>query len=191
MRERAAERLAALAQEEAAASLQYLRRVQELEAKIANLVAFIAAGNGSSAVAAGLRALEEELAREKSTLSELGARKKRARPLPTVNQVVARVRDLGSLLASDPIAGREALRAHLSGAQMVVHKVPDGSGYIARGELIPVELLVPIRPQNDETGPEGPVSTPLSTAGSGGPLRSLETQAMTVPWEVLVPRKVP
>ena len=163
MRQRAQTRLREVAREQLTASSQRERHLRVLEGKVANLVAFIAAGNASAAVAAELAELEAQVAREKAALAALDATARMPDRLPAVDDVVGRVQDLGKLLTSDPKAGREALRAHLAGGQLVVNRMEDGS-HVARGELVPLELLLPGKGRKSETALERAVSS----CGSGG-----------------------
>ena len=165
MRQRALTQLREVAKEQASASSQRERHLRVLEGKVANLVAFIAAGNASVAVAAELAELEVQVAKEKAALAALEVTARMPDRLPSVDDVVSRVRDLGTLLESDPKAGREALRAHLAGGQLVVDRLEDGS-HVARGELVPLELLMPGdgKGRKNETALERAVSS----CGSGG-----------------------
>ena len=165
MRQRAQARLREVAKEQVSASSQRERHLRVLEGKVSNLVAFIAAGNASAAVAAELAELEAQVAKEKAALSALEATAKMPDRLPSVDDVVARVQDLGTLLESDPTAGKEALRAHLAGGQLVVNRLEDGS-HVARGELVPLELLVPGDGKGRKS--ETALERAVSSCGSGG-----------------------
>ena len=165
MRKRAQTRLREVAKEQGQMSSQREHHLRALEGKVSNLVAFIAAGNASAAVAAALRELEAQVAREKAALAAMEVTARMPDRLPSVDDVVARVRDLGTLLESDPSRGREALRAHLAGGQLVVNRLEDGS-YVARGELVPLELLV--AGDSGARKRETALERAVSRSGSGG-----------------------
>lgn len=112
------------------------RKLADLEKKIANLIAFIAAGNASPAISATLKDLEREQAREKAAIRRAGPSASRFQ-VPTVEAALAEIQNLEELVASDPIGAREALRVRLRDGRMSV-KLDAASNQIwVRGELIP------------------------------------------------------
>ena len=165
LRKRAELRLREVGAEQVKVSSQRQRHLKLLEGKVANLVAFIAAGNASTSVASAIQELEAQVAQEKAALANLEVTAQMPRQLPTVNEVVARVRDLGTLLEGNPTAGKEALRAHLAGGQLVVDRLEDGS-HVARGELVPLELLLP--GDSGARKRETALERAVSRCGSGG-----------------------
>lgn len=113
------------------------KKLDDLDKKIANLVAFIAAGNASAAVSTTLHELEKEAARERAAIRRAQAEHSPV-PLPSVEEVLAEFQNLQELVASDPLGGREALRSRLRGGRMFVRYDVSSKRIRVRAELIPL-----------------------------------------------------
>lgn len=82
-------------------------------------------------------------------------------PVPSVEEVLAEIRNLRELVASDPLAAREALRARLGDGRLTVHLDASTQQIWVKGRLIPPGMERPF-PANGEAG------TAVSTTSSGG-----------------------
>lgn len=100
----------------------------------------IAEGTDSDAVRRRLASLESDLKTEQGAVAALVAATKTPIRLPSVEDAMRAATDLETVLASDPVRAREALRGLLRDGQIVLHPPEDGI-YEARAEVLPVVLL--------------------------------------------------
>lgn len=162
LRELAERRRREVASEMAGQVRERSRRLEEIERKIENLLAFLMEdrGNASTSVRAKLRELEAEASRERAAIRR--AQQAHAPlPVPTVEEVLAEVRNLRELVATDPLAAREALRARLGGGRLTVHLDASTHQIWVRGSLLLPGLERPF-PASMADG------TGVSCGGSGG-----------------------
>ncbi len=136
LREAAERRRKALAVEMAGQIRDRSRKLDDIEKKIANFMAFIGAGNGTALVSATLKELEREAARERAAIRRAQAANAPVE-VPTVEAALAELQNLEELVASDPVGGREALRLRLRDGRMSVKLDRSCNQIWVRGELIP------------------------------------------------------
>ncbi len=137
LKDRAERRRKELAIEMSGVIRERTKKLEDLEKKIANFMAFIGAGNGTASVAAMLKDLEREAARERAAIRRAQAAEAPVQ-VPTVEAALAELQNLQELVASDPLGGREALRACLRGGRMSVKLDRSSNQILVRGELIPM-----------------------------------------------------
>jgi DNA invertase Pin-like site-specific DNA recombinase len=157
-------------------------RLRRTEARVANLISFLAEGERSDAVVLALRDLEVQAKAEKDAIS--GLEREGAAPvrLPSPAEVLRRVVNLENRIRADPTAGRELMRRLLKDGQIVLKPGADGV-YSAAGELLPVVLFLETRPPGEGSSP-GPAAM-FYSGSSGGLLQGLY-DAITLAF--LVPR---
>ena len=119
-----------------------LERHARTDARIANLVGFIADGDGSEAVRLALRDLEAQRRDEAGAIEHLRQQMRSPVRLPTRDEVRQRVFDLEALMTKHPIKAREVLRQFLRDGRIVLHPQPNGL-FIARTDLLPLVVLAP------------------------------------------------
>jgi site-specific DNA recombinase len=142
-RKRLAERLGELGRQRTAELQERQARLARTEARIQGLLGFIADKDEQSEYAwATIRDLEAQAKTEKAAIADIERQAEVPVRLPTPDEIVELAFDLEARLAQDPAAGREWLRRILKGEKLVLEPQPDGV-YIARGELLPLILLVP------------------------------------------------
>jgi hypothetical protein len=164
-----------------------IKRLESLENKIANLIAYLADGNVSPTVSATIKELESEASRERSAIQWAQAAQLPI-PIPPVDEVMAELQNLKNLVASDPLAGREALRAYIHNGRLTVKLDVSTKQITVKGGLIPAGLKTLIF---SNINGENAVSTHhsrclVSSSGSGGDDWVLEKPQRIVPIEVLM-----
>ena len=117
-------------------------RLGQTRTRIAGLVEFIAKGDHSAAVREALRELEASAEVDRRAIDILGRRAPKPTSLPSVNELARRALELDTMLASDPLRGREALRRFFEDESIRLEPQPHGH-YIAKSHLLPVALLAP------------------------------------------------
>jgi site-specific DNA recombinase len=111
-------------------------RLRTAEAKIERLVDAVATGNPPAALVTRLRDLEAQAAGLRADLA--AADRAEAAEEITVDELLARVRDVGAHLDGDPQVAREHLRDLVGGA---IHADPEATGWTIRGALVFGALL--------------------------------------------------
>lgn len=150
-RKRIAERLGELSREQGGEIRERRRALETTEAKIANLVDFVAQGRGTKAVSDQLKTLEREASRQRKELSTLENAAVSPIKLPTPDEMLKIALDLETRLTANPTKGREELRRLFRDGRIDLIPQPDGF-YVARSEILPLVLL----------------TTPPSVADQGG-----------------------
>ena len=174
LKERAERRRKELAIEMAGQVRERTKKLDELDKSIANLIAYLMADvkNASAAVTAKLKDLEKEATRERGAIRRAQAANAPV-SVPAVDDVLAELRNLEELVASDPIGGREALRAHLRGGRLFVKLDDSTKQIVVRGELIPMGFRDEFPCQNNRV-------TRVSCSSSGGDVCVDETSEVLV-----------
>ena len=134
-------------------------RLSELEVKLANLVEFVAGGDGSTAVRDALKRTEAEAEAERTAIAEL-AGQARPRRVPDVDAVVQHALDVETMVARDPTRAREALRNYFANGRIDLKPQIEGH-YVAESRLFPLVPLV----KAHGPGGNGPCATAIGCAG--------------------------
>lgn len=122
-------------------SLANARRAMEaVQARLENLVEFVAAGEGSDTLRAAIRKTERELQEARAQVAHLEAAQHRPVVIPGIEELRERVVDLEKLLTDDPLQGRELLKALFAGG---LRCTPVEDGYRLESDLIPAVLIGP------------------------------------------------
>jgi len=125
-------------------------RLARTEARIANIVEFIAKGESSEALANALRDLEAQARAERVAIDELERLVALPIRLPSPKEVGRLSFEMCDRLQQDPLAGREELRRYLEDERIVLEPQPDGT-YIARCKYLPLVMLaatgIPLPPR--------------------------------------------
>jgi DNA invertase Pin-like site-specific DNA recombinase len=139
-RKRVAERLGELGREHTAELQERRSRLARTEARIAGLVQFIADGDRSQAVVAGLHDLEAQAKTEREAITAIERQAQLPIRLPSPDDIMKVAFDLNTRLTRDPAAGREWLRRILKSKKLMLEPLPE-KVYLAKGDLLPLLLV--------------------------------------------------
>ena len=126
-------------------------RLQRTEDKIRGLIEFIATGDRSDYITSTLRDLEAFARTEKAEIAALIQAAQEPLRLPSIEEVVAQVRDLDRWLTESPEAGREQLRALLKDGAIPLDTTPDRQAK-ATISLMPEPLFFSVNRKRETPG---------------------------------------
>lgn len=177
-RKRIAEKLGASSRERVAELKEHRDRLARTNGRITKVVEAIADGLRSEALDNTLRDLEAQARTEQQTIAMLEAAQREPVRLPAPEEVIACLGDLRTLIARDPIAGREQLR-NLFKDRSVSLRPTDGEVVMLEGAILPLVLLA--TPPRDFSEEE------LRSNGSGGAILALRNW-ISLPFAEPMPR---
>jgi site-specific DNA recombinase len=141
VRRQVAERLGRVSREIATELATRAARLTRTEERIRGCITMQLDGDTSPQLAELRRDFEAQAATERATVATLRARADEPIRLPDLRELTRRVLSFDAILTGDdPTAAREALRRYLAGGAIVCS--PEGGRYVARGELLPLEILL-------------------------------------------------
>lgn len=126
-------------------------RLARVEARISNLVKFIAEGDHSDGVRTMLRDFEIQANSERKAITSLRSMGASPVRLPSPDEVREQVFNLDRILSEDVPRGRELLRRLFRDGNIRLHPQEDRS-YVARSEVLPLVLLAEMTTPRNRAG---------------------------------------
>jgi site-specific DNA recombinase len=145
VRQRFAERVGARSRDASRELAERSARLKRTEERIRGIILMQADGDRSPMVAQMRHDLEAQAADERSALAELRAQTTAPIRLPPLDLLTERVFALRALAESEDVqSARAALQGYFQGGTITMTPEPhgDGQAYVARGNFMPLALLV-------------------------------------------------
>jgi hypothetical protein len=145
VRQRFAERIGAISRDASRELAERSARLERTDERIRGIILMQADGDRSPMVAQMRHDLEAQAADERSAVAELRTQTSAPIRLPPLDLLTERVFALRALAETEDVqAARAALQSYFAGSTITMTPEPHGEGqaYVARGNFMPLALLV-------------------------------------------------